>query len=121
MQKYLYYTYYDQAKECQAVKAVTTYDGRTVAGYAYTHPTDTYDEEFGKTLARMRCQQKILKRKLSTSKKRLSNDTQFLTYLLTSVEDVKKEIEKSECIKMETEAAIKAISVAINDIAQKNN
>ena len=118
MQKYLYYTYYDKKKECNAVKAVTTYDGKTIAGYAYTHPTDTYDEECGKNLARARCQQKILKRKLSYSKRRIKEDAEYLLYLLERVAEVKKDIEKSEYIKAETEASLKAVTVAINDIAQ---
>lgn len=118
MKNYIYYTYYDKKKECKAVKAVTTYDGKAVVGHAYVHPSDTYDEEFGKQLAGMRCQRKILKRKLANSKQRIRDDSQYLIYLLERVEEIKKDIEKSEYIKRETEASLKAIEVALVDIAQ---
>ena len=118
MNKFNYYTYFDNAKDCMAVKAVTTFAGRTVTGVAYDHPTDTFDEEFGKNLARMRCEKKIYKKKVQFSKQRIKEDSVLLVALLDFVEDVKKDIEKSEYILAETEASLKAVTVAINDIAQ---
>lgn len=56
-------TYFDKKKQCNAVKAITTYGGRYVSAIAYTHPNDTFNEELGKQIALTRLQAKIAKKK----------------------------------------------------------
>ena len=118
MNKFNYYTYFDKAKNCKAVKAVTTFAGRTVTGVAYVHPTDTFDEEFGKNLARMRCEKKIYKKKVQFSNQRIKEDTVLLKALLDFAKDVEKDLEKSYYILEESKASLKAVTVAIDDVAQ---
>ena len=50
--------------------AISTYAGQTVRGVAKCHPNDTFDEEFGKTLAAARCDVKVAQRRLRNAQKR---------------------------------------------------
>lgn len=52
MYKYVNYTKPDGSI---VTICISRYAGKTVKGYAKCHPGDTYDEEFGKKLARARC------------------------------------------------------------------
>lgn len=118
MKNVIHYTYYDKKKECNAVKAVTTYDGQTITAVAYTHPTDVYNENFGKLLSGMRCEKKVLKKKLASAKRRLENETQYLIYLLEQADKVRGELEKTDYVVRETEAHLKSITAAVDDLAQ---
>lgn len=44
--------------------AVTTYAGRPVRAFAKCNPEDSYDEEFGATLAKYRCNQKVAEKRV---------------------------------------------------------
>lgn len=61
MRKYAtnFYEYEDTARECKAVKAVTTYGGKSVSAVALTAPGDTYDVDTGKKIANLRLDIKI--------------------------------------------------------------
>ena len=56
--KYNYVFYTDQEGR-KVVIAISSFGGRTVQGKAVCAADDTYDEEFGKELARLRCALKI--------------------------------------------------------------
>lgn len=58
-----FYEVFNKTKKCKSVKAVSSYEGKTVIGVADLHPDDTYDFETGKEIARLRCEQKLLKKK----------------------------------------------------------
>ena len=55
----------DGSIRCHCVKAISTYAGKTVAGYAKCHPDDQWDWEKGKALAIARCAAKIAKKRLA--------------------------------------------------------
>ena len=55
----------DGSIRCHCVKAISTYAGKTEAGYAMCHPDDQWDWEKGKALAIARCAAKIAKRRLA--------------------------------------------------------
>lgn len=64
MLNFKYYEYMDTEKKCKAIKAVTTYEGKTVSGVAYLHPDDSYDYEIGKKIAELRCTLKVTDKKI---------------------------------------------------------
>ena len=53
------------------VVAVSTYAGKTVRGVAKLTPGDTFSEEDGKKLAAARCNEKIAKKRLARSIKKM--------------------------------------------------
>ena len=55
----------DGSVRCHCVKAISTYAGKTVAGYAKCHPEDEWDWEKGKALAIARCAAKIAKKRMA--------------------------------------------------------
>ena len=55
----------DGSVRCHCVKAISTYAGKTVAGYAKCHPDDEWNWEKGKELAIARCAAKIAKKRLA--------------------------------------------------------
>lgn len=58
-----FYEIYNKSKNCKSIKAVSSYEGKTVIGIADQHPDDEYNLEKGKEIARLRCEQKLLKKK----------------------------------------------------------
>lgn len=66
MRKYKYYTY---TNETGAI--VTVCEGqfaqRRVKGYAKCDPNDTYDEELGKKIAKLRCDYKIAQKRFANA------------------------------------------------------
>lgn len=53
------------------VIALTSYAGKTVKGIAKCHPNDEFNEEIGKKIAAVRCNQKIAMKKLERSNQNL--------------------------------------------------
>lgn len=47
--------------------AVSSYAGHAVRGKAKCHPDDTFDEEFGKTLAKTRCDVKVANKRYNNA------------------------------------------------------
>ena len=62
----------DGSIRCHCVKAVSTYAGKTVAGYAKCHPDDNWNWEKGKELAIARCAAKIAKKRAARATKKLT-------------------------------------------------
>ncbi len=56
---------YKFAMTGNTVIAISTYAGKTVKGYAKCHPNDHFDLETGKTLAELRCAQKIAEKRFN--------------------------------------------------------
>ena len=63
------YTNYKYVVTPNKIIALSTYAGRTVRGIAKCHPNDTFNEEFGKTLAAARCNQKIAAKRYARAQK----------------------------------------------------
>ena len=63
MFKYKFYEFRNTEKDCQAIKCVSSYEGKTVTAVAELHPGDEYDYETGKEISRLRCENKLLKKK----------------------------------------------------------
>ena len=61
----------DGSIRCHCVKAISTYAGKTVAGYAKCHPNDNWDWEKGKALAIARCAAKIAKKRAARATSKL--------------------------------------------------
>lgn len=49
------------------------YHGKNVHGYAYCDPDDTYNPTFGDQLATLRCQEKLVNKKLSFANSRIAS------------------------------------------------
>lgn len=58
--------------------AISSYAGRTVRGTAKCDPRDTSDAETGKTIAALRCAQKIQKRRVTRAAKKLDEAERML-------------------------------------------
>ena len=58
------YKFYTNNKGQKVVLCLTSYRGKTVKGKAVCVPEDNYDEEFGKELARKRCEIEYYRRRV---------------------------------------------------------
>lgn len=65
LKKMVYQPKYKFAMTGNTVIAISTYAGKTVKGYAKCHPNDHFDLETGKTLAELRCAQKIAEKRFN--------------------------------------------------------
>ncbi len=70
MPNYKYYDYKD-AEGRVVIAAASRYAGRTVKGYAKCDPEDEFDYEFGKALAKARCDSKIATKRRKNATRRL--------------------------------------------------
>ena len=70
---YSYFEYERNGVKC--VKCISSYAGRKVVGIAKTDPRDVYDPEYGKALARQRCDAKIAEKRYKRSMACLINAT----------------------------------------------
>ena len=93
--KYKYHTYTDEKNRIVTV-AISTYEGKTVKGYAKCHVNDTYDENIGRELAAARCNEKIAKKRAKRAEKKLNealNDAlkakAYVTRMFDYLEDAK--------------------------------
>ena len=91
--KYKYYTHTD-AYGRAVVIAVSTYEGKTVKGYAKCDTKDVFDLENGKKLAAARCNERIAQkrakrstRKLEEAKVRLAQAEAYLAKMTSYFED----------------------------------
>lgn len=91
--KYKYYGTTD-AQGRKVTIAVSTYEGKTVKGYAKCDTTDAYDAENGKKLAAARCNERIARkraaratRKLEEAKVRLAQAEAYLAKMTSYFED----------------------------------
>ena len=91
--KYKFYTTTDSKGRVVTI-AVSTYEGRTVKGYAKCDTTDNYDVENGKKLAAARCNERIAKkraaratRKLAEAQTRLAQAEAHLAKMTSYFED----------------------------------
>lgn len=98
MLKFRFYEYHDEEKGCQAVKAVTTYEGKSVYGIAYLHPDDAYDFELGKTIAKYRCYIKVIDKKIKRYGRKTKSIQEDMLYLASELEHLTQVIKTYEQI-----------------------
>jgi hypothetical protein len=91
--KYKYYTHTD-AYGRTVVIAVSTYEGKTVKGYAKCDVNDVFNLEEGKKLAAARCNERVARkrakrseRKLVEAKARLAEAQAYFTKMTSYFED----------------------------------
>ena len=72
MARYKYYTDGNGRTIC-----VSTFAKKVVKGIAKCSPADTYDDDVGKNLARLRCDMKVAKKRLNKAKERWMQDSDF--------------------------------------------
>ncbi len=60
---YKYYNYVDE-NGVKCIKCVSTFAKKRVAGIAKCSPYDTFDEDYGRALARFRCDVKVAKKRM---------------------------------------------------------
>ena len=78
----------DGSIRCHCVKAISTYAGKTVAGYAKCHPDDQWDWEKGKTLAIARCAAKIAKKRAARAAMKLAEAQDILDDAMCYLNDM---------------------------------
>lgn len=58
------YKFYTDKENRKVVLCLRQYKGKTIKGRAVCHTDDAYDEEVGKTLAKLRCDSELWRRKV---------------------------------------------------------
>lgn len=87
MFKYKFFEFHNNEKDCKSIKAVSSYEGKTVIGIADQHPDDDYNLEKGKEIARLRCEQKLLKKKKKRFMRKAKNTA-------LNAEDLRRYVDK---------------------------
>lgn len=107
MFKYKFYEFYNSNKDCRSIKCASSYEGKNVSAVADLHPGDEYDVEIGKEIARLRCEQKLLKRKRTRFRRKIGevisiieDMTIHLNRLAKRVNAYKETVEETE-VKMQ--------------------
>lgn len=77
------------------VIAISSYAGKTVKGVAKVHPNDLFDEEYGKNLARARCDLKIAKKRAARADKKLTEAFKGLSKAYACVRDTREYYENA--------------------------
>ena len=78
----------DGSVRCHCVKAISTYAGKTVAGYAKCHPDDCWDWEKGKKLAIARCAAKIAKKRAARASMKMAEAQDILEDAIAYLNDM---------------------------------
>lgn len=78
----------DGSIRCHCVKAISTYAGKTVAGYAKCHPNDEWDWEKGKALAIARCAEKIAKKRAARATAKMAEAQDILDSAVCYLNDM---------------------------------
>ena len=87
-----FYEYFDNKRQCRAVKATTTYAGKRVEGVSYVHPDDNFDLTRGKYLAKLRCEVKIAERRASRYKNKVNNLIKDKVALILTLKQLDEDI-----------------------------
>ena len=119
MLKFNYYEYTDKEKGCKAIKAVTTYEGRTVYGVAYLHPDDSYNYELGKEIAELRCTLKVIERKNKRYSRKSTYIKQEMVNIVEYLEKLSDTLEKYDEIMSANKVEELYISSKLGDILEK--
>lgn len=90
-----FYEYFDKKKGCKAIKAVTTYGGKSVVAYSFTHPNDAYDVELGKAIAKKRLEIKIAHKRVSSMKHRAENYALAIVAYKAEIKRMDKEMHRA--------------------------
>ena len=99
---YKYHTYTDEQNRIVTV-AISTYEGKTVKGYAKCHVNDIYDENIGKELAAARCNEKIAKKRAKRAERKLKEAlddavkaTTYVARMSDYLEDAKNAVDEAK-------------------------
>lgn len=95
------------------VIALSTYAGKTVRGVAKCHPTDEFNEEYGKKLAAARCNQKI-------AAKRYERAFRKYRFMCEAMNEVEKEFSKSAAYLRDAAAAEKEAILSVMEIRKES-
>lgn len=94
------------------VIALSTYAGKTVRGIAKCHPTDEFNEEYGKRLAAARCNRKI-------AAKRYERAFRKYRFMCEALKEVEAEFKKSCDYLRDAAAAEKEAILSVMDIRKE--
>lgn len=114
-----YHKYWDKKKECHVVKATTTYAGRTINGFAYTHPDDTPIDSIGEELAKLRCYEKVLDKKARRHINKSDELNRLIVCYLDEISNLQKKIAQYNSIAAEAIADKNKISMEIQELLRK--
>lgn len=103
MLKFKFYDYKDSEKNCQAIKAVSMYEGKSVYGIAYQHPDDAYDFETGKDIAKFRCYVKVMEKKIKRYKRKKRIVQEDILYLMREMDHLSSVLKTYESILTDAE------------------
>lgn len=95
------------------VIALSTYAGKTVRGVAKCHPTDEFNEEYGKKLAAARCNQKI-------AAKRYERAFRKYRFMCEAMNEVEREFSKSAAYLRDAAAAEKEAILSVMEIRKES-
>lgn len=93
-----FYEFFNPAKDCKEIKAVSSYEGKTVTASALLHPGDEYDYEVGKEIARLRCDKKLCSKKISRFKRKrrsIDSDIEYYKNYIKKLERRKEAYKKT--------------------------
>ena len=119
MLNFKYYDYFDNKKECQAVKAVSSYEGKTVYGISYLHPDDAYDYETGKIIAKYRCTLKIIERKIKRYGRKSKSVQEDILWLVNELNRLTNVLKMYEEVIEDAVAEQKSVNANLQEILEK--
>lgn len=90
MFKYKFFEFHNNEKDCQSIKCVSSYEGKSVTAVAELHPGDEYDYETGKEISRLRCENKLLNKKNKRFIRKKKETLKEIEYLETYIAQLKK-------------------------------
>ena len=103
MFKFKFYEFFNPGKDCKEIKAVSSYEGKTVTASALLNPGDAYNYEVGKEIEWLRCDKKLCRKKISRFKRKRKNidlDIQFYKDYVRTLEK-RKEAYKATIVETE--------------------
>ena len=98
------YKYYTDGKG--KVIAVSTFAGKPVRGVSKCNPADTYNEETGREIAKLRCDVKVTKARVRTARQRYNLMADIINKMENKWQKIVKELANAE---MDAEKAIRAL------------
>ena len=107
--KYRFYEFVDKNTNQKCVAALSTFAKKDVRPVAKCDPSDTYDYELGKKIAKARLDSKIAEKRYKYSEKRVKE-------ALRAVKDAQKEVDKMLTYRVKAIEDQKSSKKALDDI-----
>ena len=89
------YSFYDRKRKCYAVKATTTYAGKSISCYAYTNPEDVHNAELGGQIANLRLDAKIAHKRAKSMRIRAERYANLIAQYEDRIRVMKREVERA--------------------------